>query len=154
WYRRSKDFTANQMRCGTSETRPNSFGWFRPETNFNPNFYGVECSGRLLSISLVLETWRSCFAALMYTRETVAMNPLRKHPLRKHPLRKLLILAGLASSFTSNLLAQGTAFTYQGRLNVGPDPANGLYDFQFAIYDAVTNGNQQGSFKTNNATVV
>ena len=27
--------------------------------------------------------------------------------------------------------AQGTAFTYQGRLNDGAGPATGLYDFRF-----------------------
>jgi hypothetical protein len=35
-------------------------------------------------------------------------------------------------------LAQGTAFTYQGRLNVSGSPANASYDFQFALYDAAT----------------
>jgi len=40
--------------------------------------------------------------------------------------------------------AQGTAFTYQGRLNHGGSPANGLYETSFALYDAVTNGNAVG----------
>lgn len=30
--------------------------------------------------------------------------------------------------------AQGTAFTYQGRLADGPNPANGFYDFIFLVY--------------------
>jgi hypothetical protein len=46
------------------------------------------------------------------------------------------------------------AFTYQGSLNDGANPANGLYDLQFTLYDAQTNGNQQGNFITNSATVV
>ncbi len=33
----------------------------------------------------------------------------------------------------STALAQGTAFTYQGRLNVNGAPANGSYDFQFRL---------------------
>jgi hypothetical protein len=33
-------------------------------------------------------------------------------------------------------LAQGTAFTYQGRLNNGGSPASGLYDLRFTIYDS------------------
>jgi hypothetical protein len=37
------------------------------------------------------------------------------------------------------LCAQGTAFTYQGRLNDGGNPANGNYDFQFSIYDSTNN---------------
>ncbi len=32
--------------------------------------------------------------------------------------------------------AQPTAFTYQGRLNNGTNPATGLYDFRFQIYNA------------------
>ena len=39
----------------------------------------------------------------------------------------------------------GTAFTYQGRLADGGNPANGVYDFQFELYDAETNGVQVGS---------
>ncbi len=35
----------------------------------------------------------------------------------------------------------GTAFTYQGRLNDGGEPANGVYDFEFKLYDAAANGN-------------
>jgi hypothetical protein len=35
----------------------------------------------------------------------------------------------------------GTAFTYQGNLAAGGQPANGLYDFQFSLLDAATEGN-------------
>ena len=35
--------------------------------------------------------------------------------------------------------AQPTAFTYQGQLNSSNAPANGLYDFQFQIYNASSN---------------
>jgi hypothetical protein len=63
----------------------------------------------------------------------------------------LLAFCLLPSTFC---LGQGTAFTYQGRLNAGPNPANGLYDLQFGIFDAVTNGNQQGSYVTTNASAV
>lgn len=34
--------------------------------------------------------------------------------------------------------AQGTAFTYQGRLTDGANPANGIYDLRFVIYSAST----------------
>src|SRR5262252_2345247 len=47
--------------------------------------------------------------------------------------------------------AQGTAFTYQGRLNDGANPANGIYDLRFAIYDSASGGAQQGSLVTNSA---
>jgi len=54
----------------------------------------------------------------------------------------------------STVLAQTTAFTYQGRLNDGGGPATGNYDLRFALYDAVTNGTQQGVLVTNSATPV
>jgi hypothetical protein len=50
----------------------------------------------------------------------------------------LVLLAGL----TLDLRAQGTAFTYQGRLAVGTTSANGNYDFTFALYGSP---DQQGN---------
>jgi hypothetical protein len=50
--------------------------------------------------------------------------------------------------------AQGTAFTYQGRLNSGGTPANGSYDLTFALFDAASGGTQQGTALTNAATAV
>jgi len=48
------------------------------------------------------------------------------------------------------LYAQGTAFTYQGRLNDSGSPANGNYDLEFTLFDAATtNGNQIGGTVTN-----
>ena len=41
---------------------------------------------------------------------------------------------------TPTLFAQGTGFTYQGRLNDGSSPAAGIYDLRFTIYDALANG--------------
>jgi len=41
--------------------------------------------------------------------------------------------------------AVGTAFTYQGRLLDGGSPADGTYDLQFALYDALSDGNQVGN---------
>src|SRR5215831_3999241 len=54
----------------------------------------------------------------------------------------------------SSVFAQGTAFTYQGQLKDGSLPANGIYDFRFALYDAVSSGAQQGISLTNSATIV
>ena len=39
----------------------------------------------------------------------------------------------------------GTAFTYQGSLTDSNSPADGLYDFQFTLYDGASDGNQIGS---------
>jgi hypothetical protein len=46
----------------------------------------------------------------------------------------------------------GTAFTYQGRLIDANKPADGLYDLQFRLYDASSNGNQLGA-KVNKSDV-
>jgi hypothetical protein len=50
--------------------------------------------------------------------------------------------------------AQGTAFNYQGRLNDAGAPANAAYDFQFTVYNAVTNGSPVSASLTNSAVAV
>ena len=44
--------------------------------------------------------------------------------------------------------AQGTGFTYQGRLNDGANPANGNYDMRFYLRDALSAGNPVGTTNT------
>src|SRR5258708_7036321 len=74
----------------------------------------------------------------------------------KNKLSAFLTLASLAilHSPLSTLNAQGTAFTYQGRLNDGVNPASGIYDLQFTIYDAASGPTQQGATLTNATTAV
>ena len=50
-----------------------------------------------------------------------------------------LLFAGLVAL---EALAQGTAFTFQGRLNDGAAPATGHYDLRFTLQDAATAGSQ------------
>ncbi len=64
----------------------------------------------------------------------------------------LLALSTLNSPL-STANAQGTAFTYNGRLNVSGAPANGNFDLQFTLYNAATNGSVFGAL-TNAATGV
>ena len=54
----------------------------------------------------------------------------------------------------STSFAQGTAFTYQGRLNDGGTPASGAYDLTFAVFDAASIGAQVGATLTNAAVAV
>jgi hypothetical protein len=56
--------------------------------------------------------------------------------------------------FTSSAKAQTSAFTFQGSLNSNNIAANGTYDIQFALFDAMANGNQIGSAVTNPAVTV
>jgi photosystem II stability/assembly factor-like uncharacterized protein len=66
-------------------------------------------------------------------------------------IRKFLGLFFFAVAFHSahTLHAQGTAFMYQGQLNDGGSPANGIYDLRFGVFDAVTNGNAVSGSLTN-----
>ena len=69
-------------------------------------------------------------------------------------LAAALLLPALNIPFAS-VRAQGTAFTYQGRLNSGGGPAGGSYDLTFTLYDS-TNlpGNVIAGPLTNSATGV
>src|SRR5438445_13627436 len=49
-------------------------------------------------------------------------------------LSTLLLVASVSGA------AQTTAFIYQGRLNDNGQPANGIYDLRFTLYDSPTNG--------------
>jgi hypothetical protein len=69
----------------------------------------------------------------------------------------MLVMAALAASTLSTTAAPAgtsTAFTYQGSLSASGQPANGLYDFRFAIWDASTGGNTVGGPLTNNGVNV
>jgi len=44
----------------------------------------------------------------------------------------------LISAFGRPAFAQGTAFTYQGRLNDSGIPANGSYDLTFSVWNAAS----------------
>ena len=64
-----------------------------------------------------------------------------------------LVLASLMG-LAPNLVAQSTAFTYQGRLDDGGYPASGIYDLRFGLFAAPTAGVQQGVTLTQTATAV
>lgn len=70
--------------------------------------------------------------------------------------RSLFICWGVACWFASlnSVLAQGTAFTYQGELYLNAAPANGNYDMQFKLRPQATGTNQVGSTLTNAPTGV
>ena len=64
----------------------------------------------------------------------------------------IIVLALLAGVHT--VAAQGTAFTYQGRLNNAGGPANGTYDLTYKLWNASTGGGQVGSTLTVSGTVI
>ena len=58
-------------------------------------------------------------------------------------------------AFTGTVtLAQTSSFTYQGKLNDNNIAANGTYDMQFALFDAVSGGSQISSAVTNTTVTV
>ncbi|MDX2147018.1 MAG: hypothetical protein SFZ23_05800 [Planctomycetota bacterium] len=59
-------------------------------------------------------------------------------------LARFASLTALAAS-TAPLLAQSTAFTFQGELKQGAGLASGLFDFQFRLFSAASGGSQLGS---------
>jgi hypothetical protein len=77
-------------------------------------------------------------------------------------LISLVILAGLLATMVGLSQAQGpgpqeaagNAFTYQGYLKDGSSPANGEYDFQFTLYNALTGGSQVGSIVATDDVIV
>lgn len=69
--------------------------------------------------------------------------------LIQHTLVALVLSAGIHQP-----LAQGTAFTYQGRLNAGSSPTTGTYDLRFTLYDANGGGTVIAGPVTNAATAV
>ena len=72
-------------------------------------------------------------------------------PIRPETLF-LVLMACMGQGATAH--ARGTTFTCQGRLDSGGSPANGSFDFQFALHDAASGGNQWGPTLTNTAVAV
>lgn len=69
------------------------------------------------------------------------------------------LLAGVAMIFVwfingGSVWAQTTAFTYQGKLTDAGNPANGNYDLQFKLFDALAAGTQQGATLVRNPVTV
>jgi N-acetylneuraminic acid mutarotase len=75
--------------------------------------------------------------------------------MNTHSLLKGCLAMGLGLTIRLTPAAPvGTAFTYQGRLSTGGNPANGVYDLTFALFDASIDGNGLGGSLTNSATVI
>ena len=92
-----------------------------------------------LSALLLLSTLNS----MPRRSETAAGQPSNKAKSMKNKqiittVALLTCLSTLNPQLSAALL--GTAFTYQGRLTDGANPATGNYDLRFTVYDALTNG--------------
>ncbi len=103
-----------------------------------------------MKMTMALANWlRSTLAGGALLRPVPALA--RSRPVR---FGRLLASLALLLGLTVGLHAQGTAFTFQGRLTDSGAPANGVYDFQFALRDALTAGNAIGTPLTLNPVPV
>ena len=97
--------------------------------------------------------------------KTQIQNPLhigraalpRRRMTGRSSLPALIAAALLLSTINYQLStahAQGTAFTYQGRLNSGGSPAGGTYNLTFSLFNTNTSGVSIAGPVTNNAVSV
>jgi hypothetical protein len=64
---------------------------------------------------------------------------------RRRILTTLVLGLVFCLSQVGKAVPTGTAWTYQGRLMDTNDPADGIYDFEFELYDAPNGGVQEGN---------
>jgi hypothetical protein len=83
-------------------------------------------------------------------------NPIQLRPLNDHVMKKSLVnlfVTLLLIGVSYRVVAQGTVFSYQGRLASNGNLANGGYAMQFDLYAAPTNGVPIGSLTITNVAV-
>src|SRR5215510_13394331 len=79
---------------------------------------------------------------------------IMRHNLHIYPRQVICLSLWLFSlSAINHVLAQSTAFTYQGKLTDAGNPANGNYDLQFKLFDALSAGTQQGATLVRNPVI-
>ena len=94
-----------------------------------------------------------------YPNEHPVANQLDRKPLLSSPGLSGLrfgasVVVGVWCLGLLPAFAQGTAFTYQGRLNNGNNPANGSYDLTFTLFSVSSGGSALAGPLTNSATTV
>ena len=72
--------------------------------------------------------------------------------MRTRPLTILILALYAACRLALPTAPPSTALIYQGRLTEGTNVANGLYDLQFTLYDALDGGNLVAGPVTNYLT--
>jgi hypothetical protein len=93
---------------------------------------------------------------LTHSPDPVSVETANQKSMKTRIKCQLLTLA-LVSTLNpqlSTLLAQGTAFTYQGRLDNNGSPANGSYDLTFGLFSVSNGPGQVGITLTNLSTGV
>src|SRR5687767_9579165 len=78
---------------------------------------------------------------------TTTLLFLRSERMFNLYLSRLFLLA-IVLLTASGVFAQTTSFVYQGKLQDGGNSANGTYQFEIKMYDALVNGSQIGQTLT------
>jgi hypothetical protein len=76
-------------------------------------------------------------------KNTVQVKNPNLNPSMKTQLINFLTLLALFASI-NEVAAQGTPFTYQGRLENNGNPAGGSYDFRFKLFEDSSGNTQAG----------
>lgn len=79
---------------------------------------------------------------------------MHRHKRRPSAPEELFIALAVGLCLTIRVDAQPTAFAYQGRLTDSGVSANGLFDFQFYVRDALVGGDPVGATNTLTAVAV
>ncbi len=69
-------------------------------------------------------------------------------------LKSMLLALGMGTTMVASTFAQGSAFSYQGRLNTTNGPATGSYDLTFTLFNTNTGGILVSGPVTNSAVSV
>src|ERR1700720_2076596 len=96
---------------------------------------------------------KQAHCAMKKKQTSLKNRNIRNHDLMKTQLIRFLTTLALCAS-VHRAAAQGTAFTYQGRLDINGNPANGSYDLSFSLYKASSGGGVFAGPLTNSATGV
>ncbi len=76
------------------------------------------------------------------------------HTMKPRVLHSLPLALFASLTISASAAPLGTAITYQGRLNDGPNPANGSYDLRFTVFDVPEYGFPVGPVLTNSGVMV
>ena len=88
------------------------------------------------------------------SRNAVFTRHVNPKIFMKNKFQLLFAFFILHSAFNLSAHAQGTAFTYQGRLNSGGSPADGSYDLTFSLFATNASGVAIAGPVTNTAVAV
>ena len=78
----------------------------------------------------------------------------KKSAFRMLSVLLIVLMTSSAASARPLNAALGTGFTYQGQLTDGGAPANGAYDFEFELFDALSGGSLVGGTVTQGGVTV